>query len=376
MAKTIGFHIANPHFSFIWSGFYSLSTPFSPQLPANTVLPLEPGFLATAIYALSYVIFAFILYLQAYFTAQMPAAKKQRLLACLLNIPVLIATFNTYIVRGMDYADWKINFWPVIIFITLFLILLTRFSMLGYKLVITQQQFDGSIRAAATGALILNHAVKNELAKINFGIETLKIAVQAPDLQEVLKIITESTGHLSELMNRIKGQMQDMNLLFECCSLAEIVEPALDSIQAAIGDRQIQIDRNYDPSLTLRVDKYHLREVMVNVLHNAVEAMDQVGGELKISSFQQRKFLKLIIADNGVGISQANLARVLEPFFSTKKFGRNFGLGLTYCYNVLRKHEGKLEIQSQEGMGTSVILILPLIRRAREKRSHLQKTRG
>ena len=111
----------------------------------------------------------------------MGAAKRHKLLACILNFPPLIITFTTYIPQGANYIVWRASFWLVFTFATLFVILITKFSMLGYKIIIAQQQLDGSLRAATSGALILNHAVKNELAKINLGMETLKNSVQSPE---------------------------------------------------------------------------------------------------------------------------------------------------------------------------------------------------
>jgi hypothetical protein len=169
----------------------------------TTNVHLIPTFYITCIYGFLYMVLGYILYCQAYILEKRGVAKNQKLLACILNLPPLIITFNTYIPKGADYIVWKASFGLVFIFVTLFIILSTKFSMLGYKIIIAQQQLDGSMRAATSGALILNHAVKNELAKINLGMETLKNTVQSPELQEVIKIVSKSTNHLSEMVNRI-----------------------------------------------------------------------------------------------------------------------------------------------------------------------------
>ena len=75
--------------------------------------------------------------------------------------------------------------------------------------------------------------------------------------------------------------------------------------------------------------------------------------------FLSKKHLVIAIEDTGTGISSKNLPHVLDPFFSTKKSSQNFGLGLPYCYNVMQKHQGMLEISSEPGKGTTVFLLFP-----------------
>jgi signal transduction histidine kinase len=72
-----------------------------------------------------------------------------------------------------------------------------------------------------------------------------------------------------------------------------------------------------------------------------------------------KKHLAIAVSDTGVGIAKENLPHVLDPFFSTKKTGQNFGLGLSYCYNAMQKHQGSLEIYSVPGEGTTIYLYFP-----------------
>lgn len=84
------------------------------------------------------------------------------------------------------------------------------------------------------------------------------------------------------------------------------------------------------------------------------------GGDIHISLHGNKKQMSLVIKDNGEGISRENLPFVCDPFFTTKPRTMNFGLGLSYCYNVMKQHGGTLEIESGEDAGTTVSLGFPV----------------
>ncbi|MNI76716.1 Sensor protein ZraS [compost metagenome] len=83
-------------------------------------------------------------------------------------------------------------------------------------------------------------------------------------------------------------------------------------------------------------------------------------GELLIEAHENRGNIRVVIKDNGTGICNNNIHYVFDPYFTTKKRSRNFGLGLSYCYNVIQKHGGKIEIYSESNKGTTVSISFPL----------------
>ncbi|OPZ86564.1 MAG: Globin-coupled histidine kinase [Firmicutes bacterium ADurb.Bin419] len=111
-------------------------------------------------------------------------------------------------------------------------------------------------------------------------------------------------------------------------------------------------------SYIIKADYAHLRECFCNIICNAIEAAD-TDVKINIRVVQQGRFLVVIINDNGPGISDEHIPYLFEPFYSTKKNNNNFGLGLFYCNNVMRRHEGTLEISSSKGKGTKVTLTIP-----------------
>jgi signal transduction histidine kinase len=83
------------------------------------------------------------------------------------------------------------------------------------------------------------------------------------------------------------------------------------------------------------------------------------GGRLTVELSTKSRYTKIIITDSGMGIAKENLPYILNPFFTTKSLNNNYGLGLSYCYKVLQKHGGTLEISSIEKHGTVVTLTIP-----------------
>jgi len=108
----------------------------------------------------------------------------------------------------------------------------------------------------------------------------------------------------------------------------------------------------------IEADPVQLTEVFNNVLNNAYESFGSRRGKIRIWIRCSKKWLKVSIKDNGQGIGSEDLKKIFEPFFSTKAKG--IGLGLPLCHQIIDLHNGKIEIASKIGKGTTVTIMLPL----------------
>jgi signal transduction histidine kinase len=97
----------------------------------------------------------------------------------------------------------------------------------------------------------------------------------------------------------------------------------------------------------------------LNILTNAEQAITKKG-TIEINTSKNQHNLLVSIRDNGHGISKQNIARITEPFFTTKEVGDGSGLGLSITYNILKEHGGNIEFISEEGQGTTVLISLPI----------------
>jgi len=136
------------------------------------------------------------------------------------------------------------------------------------------------------------------------------------------------------------------------------VPPGIDIVQEVPWD------------LVLQIDAQRLQEVFLNLLMNAVQAIKEPPGEIKIAAFLDpgRQEAVITVEDTGVGIPKEEIDRVFDPFFTTKEIGAGTGLGLSIVYGIIQQHNGSITVESKEGEGTRFIIRLPFQTLSKEKR--------
>jgi signal transduction histidine kinase len=125
---------------------------------------------------------------------------------------------------------------------------------------------------------------------------------------------------------------------------------------------QIRIDKDYDPKIPrLQLDEKKIRQVLVNLVMNAVHAVGKSGAirvATRLDAANGSVLLK--IGDNGCGIEKRNLARIFDPFFTTKPTGQGTGLGLSVSYGIVKSHGGDIQVESTPGQGATFTVVLPV----------------
>ena len=106
-------------------------------------------------------------------------------------------------------------------------------------------------------------------------------------------------------------------------------------------------------------DKEKLKLALMNIVINAIEAMEDKAGQLSISLNRADGFADLVITDNGCGISEENISRLFEPYFTQKRNG--MGLGLAFTLNILQAHKANIDVASKPGKGTSFTITFPAV---------------
>lgn len=139
-----------------------------------------------------------------------------------------------------------------------------------------------------------------------------------------------------------------------------LLEECLRLVGHQVGLQTIQIVREFREDLPpVSADPDQIKQVLVNVLLNAVQAMPQ-GGTLTLRSDRSDRDSMLTIGDTGMGIPEERIAKVFDPFFTTKEVGQGTGLGLFVSYGIIQRHQGTIQLASQMGKGTTVSIRLPL----------------
>ena len=111
---------------------------------------------------------------------------------------------------------------------------------------------------------------------------------------------------------------------------------------------------------SLHVSETELQQVLLNLINNALDAMEKKGGNIDIRSRLDGEHIAIEVADTGPGIPEANLARIFDPFFTTKQVGKGTGLGLSICYGIIKKIGGEIVVHSIVDKGTTFRVLIPL----------------
>lgn len=205
----------------------------------------------------------------------------------------------------------------------------------------------------------ISHEIKTPLMLIGgFARQVRDHLDQSPEkLKEKLDLIVGEIKRLEDFLaevgsytrfsqpNKVPG---DLNALIR--DTARLLEPSLQ-------EHHIQLALDLDPALgEIAFDPGHLRQVLLNLLKNSIEAM-AAGGRLGISSHAQDGRAVVEVADTGEGIPPEDMEKLFQPFFTTKAKGS--GLGLAICQRIMQAHQGEIKLESAAGQGTRVSLFLP-----------------
>ena len=121
----------------------------------------------------------------------------------------------------------------------------------------------------------------------------------------------------------------------------------------------------------IRASETELQQVFLNLVNNALDAMEKTGGTIDITSKTEGNDIVIVVADNGPGIANANLARIFDPFFTTKPVGKGTGLGLSICYGIIKKMGGEIDVRSVIDKGTTFTIRIPANREGEERIAQL-----
>jgi two-component system NtrC family sensor kinase len=146
--------------------------------------------------------------------------------------------------------------------------------------------------------------------------------------------------------------------------LNEVVHDVIALSNHLIQTNEITLDLALDPSLPwVSIDVNQIKQVLLNLIHNALQAMNG-GGKLHVSTSckerEDRSWVVLSVQDSGIGINPENQSRIFEPFFTTKGDHGGTGLGLSVTYGIVADHGGSIEVSSQPGEGSLFEVWLPL----------------
>lgn len=146
------------------------------------------------------------------------------------------------------------------------------------------------------------------------------------------------------------------------CNVNQILEDVIGGLkERELQVAGIELVRDYSPDLPgIMIDPDQMRQVFLNIINNADDAMDGAGGTLTLSTRCEDGFVRATVIDTGKGMTAEQMEKIFDPFFTTKEVGKGTGLGLSVSLNIVQSMGGRIEVQSMPGAGSSFTVVLPL----------------
>ncbi|GEM_PF-585581 len=226
-----------------------------------------------------------------------------------------------------------------------------------------QEGLVRSEKMAATGRLAagLAHEIGNPLQILMGYVELLQRAPEYESAQEIVGRMDQELKRIHEILGKLIEFARPTGDAVQTCDINAFVRDCGALLKGRRGFRDIEVVEILDGRLEqVQTQPEKLRQVLINLLFNAADAMPESGGKIFLRTRRlASNLIEIEVEDNGSGVPSQDLHKVFDPFFTTKEPGRGTGLGLTVCLSLVESLGGTIDIRSEEGKGTVVTVRLP-----------------
>jgi len=202
-------------------------------------------------------------------------------------------------------------------------------------------------------ARTIAHEVRNPLTNINLATEHLKGEIaHSSETDMLFDLITRNVNRINQLINDLLNSTRESHMNFIKVNINEVLDSSLDLAKDRMELKHIRVIKKYSEDICdVPVDVEKIKIAFLNVIVNAIEAMQPEVGVLHITTEGRKDHCIVTIADNGKGLEKDELSKLFEPYFTTKENGT--GLGLTNTQNIILSHRGNISAKSEVGKGTT-----------------------
>jgi signal transduction histidine kinase len=232
-----------------------------------------------------------------------------------------------------------------------------------------ESELELSRRLAAIGRLTagVGHEVKNPINAIVVHLELLRNKLSGPDARAMrhLEIIESEIQRLDRVVQTLVDFSRPVELQLKEQDLRRIVSGVLMLASAELETHNVRVSSHMpERALITKVDADLIKQAILNVVLNGAQAMSQ-GGELHVTLREEGRMAAIEIADSGSGIPEDIRAKIFDLYFTTRKDGSGIGLAMTY--RIMQLHNGSIDVQSEQNIGSTFTLKLPLLASAEGK---------
>ncbi len=219
------------------------------------------------------------------------------------------------------------------------------------------------------------HEIKNQLVGIMFAELIREKYPDDEELQSHVQYILDAYNHILHMVDEIRNfaKPRKDDFVTEFISIESIIDGVLRLFKFDINLKRVNIVKNFERDISTCLHREKIKQVLINLIKNAAESLDSKNGKVLIDLEEKDSLVVLRICDNGTGIPEENLAKIWEPFFTTKDVNGT-GLGLDICRKIVEQHDGTISVESQVHEGTVFTIHLPLVDSATKGDSNARKT--
>ena len=229
----------------------------------------------------------------------------------------------------------------------------------------------GKLAAVGSFSASIAHEFNNPLTGVLNVLSRLQRKVELQDNEA--QLLTMALDEC-ERMKRLIQNMQSFNRPSSGKKDVFVLEESLKSIlllsKKELAKRHIRVETHFS-SMLIQINgvEDQIKQVLLNLIKNGMDALPVAGGILTISTAQERQIATITIRDNGSGIKPEHLDKIFDPFFTTKSAIKGTGLGLSVSHGIIQSHGGDIRVDSESGKGSSFIVTLPVFSAATEEKN-------
>jgi len=226
------------------------------------------------------------------------------------------------------------------------------------------EQLIQTEKLASLGTLTsgVAHELNNPLNNISTSVQILLEELEEADSEYKKTLLLDAEKQIERARDTVKALLEFSKKRTFDPKPVNFKDLAHNAILLIKGEVPTNVNYNVDiPDIQVNIDAHRIQQVLINLIINAVQAMEK-GGNLRISASKQddNKIFYFEVQDDGEGISEEDLPKIFDPFFTTKNMGTGTGLGLSTSHGIIEQHGGRIEVSSKPGKGATFTVYLPI----------------
>lgn len=244
---------------------------------------------------------------------------------------------------------------------------ITKQKLAKLELERSNQQLQMQAQKLAVAGQIaagIAHEVRNPLTSVNGFLQLMK--TQYPERTDYFDIIFSEIKRIDFVLSELLVLAKPQSVHFQEVQLHGLLEQVITLLKtnAVLSNIDLKQPFKKQDAGAILADANQMKQLFINLIKNAIEAMPE-GGSIYISTEKLMNEWKITIQDEGKGMSEEDIQKIYDPFFSTKTEGT--GLGLTICAAILKDHHGRMDVSSELGKGTAFHIYLPVCQKSRQQ---------